>query len=218
MTRKLGLSHRLQGRGSRTRIGSSPLPWEEGGGSSEPGEGFLPTEPGNFRFRVERGHLALDRLLVWTTFSLTTAFDCASLPASTRRARNCAVERASLSLGLKRKTQPKLRQSTYQRCYENAQTTVASQGGLAAICRPNPTEVIRSEQNWRNKAGMCMKTKEEGRKSRSRAVKELRSGTSSPRPCLRPRAGRPKGADNATTSRLLNLSTAKIGGTKPECL
>jgi len=30
----------------------SPLPWGEGGESSEPGEGFLPTEPRNFGIRV----------------------------------------------------------------------------------------------------------------------------------------------------------------------
>jgi hypothetical protein len=29
----------------------SPLPWGEGGESSEPGEGFLPTEPRNFGIR-----------------------------------------------------------------------------------------------------------------------------------------------------------------------
>ncbi|SPE26361.1 hypothetical protein SBA2_30026 [Acidobacteriia bacterium SbA2] len=34
-------------------IDSSPLPWGEGGESSEPGEGFLPTEPRNFGFRVK---------------------------------------------------------------------------------------------------------------------------------------------------------------------
>ena len=31
----------------------SPLPWGEGGESSEPGEGFLPTEPRNFGIRVK---------------------------------------------------------------------------------------------------------------------------------------------------------------------
>ena len=31
----------------------SPLPWGEGGESSEPGEGFLPTEPRNFGIRVQ---------------------------------------------------------------------------------------------------------------------------------------------------------------------
>jgi hypothetical protein len=30
----------------------SPLPWGEGGESSEPGEGFLPIEPLNFGMRV----------------------------------------------------------------------------------------------------------------------------------------------------------------------
>ena len=35
-------------------IDLSPLPWGEGGESSEPGEGFLPTEPRNFGFRVKR--------------------------------------------------------------------------------------------------------------------------------------------------------------------
>ena len=35
-------------------IGFSPLPWGEGGESSEPGEGFLLTEPRNFGIRVEK--------------------------------------------------------------------------------------------------------------------------------------------------------------------
>ncbi len=34
-------------------IDFSPLPWGEGGEGSEPGEGFLPTEPRNFGIRVE---------------------------------------------------------------------------------------------------------------------------------------------------------------------
>jgi hypothetical protein len=33
----------------------SPLPWGEGGESSEPGEGFLPTEPRNVGIRVYLG-------------------------------------------------------------------------------------------------------------------------------------------------------------------
>ncbi|SPE22077.1 hypothetical protein SBA2_10019 [Acidobacteriia bacterium SbA2] len=36
-------------------IGFSPLPWGEGGESSEPGEGFLPTEPRNFGIRDKLG-------------------------------------------------------------------------------------------------------------------------------------------------------------------
>jgi len=31
----------------------SPLPWGEGGEGSEPGEGFLPTEPRNCGIRVD---------------------------------------------------------------------------------------------------------------------------------------------------------------------
>jgi len=34
-------------------IDFSPLPWGEGGESSEPGEGFLHTEPRNFGIRVK---------------------------------------------------------------------------------------------------------------------------------------------------------------------
>jgi hypothetical protein len=34
-------------------IDFSPLPWGEGGESSEPGEGFLPTEPRDFGIRIE---------------------------------------------------------------------------------------------------------------------------------------------------------------------
>ena len=33
-------------------INFSPLPWGEGGESSEPGEGFLPTEPRDRGIRV----------------------------------------------------------------------------------------------------------------------------------------------------------------------
>jgi hypothetical protein len=39
----------------------SPLPWGEGGESSEPGEGFLPTEPRNFGFWV---HAAVLRVIL----------------------------------------------------------------------------------------------------------------------------------------------------------
>ena len=34
-------------------IDLSPLPWGEGGESSEPGEGFLPTEPRNSGIRAK---------------------------------------------------------------------------------------------------------------------------------------------------------------------
>ena len=39
----------------------SPLPWGEGGESSEPSEGFLPTEPRNFGIRVELSALPIER-------------------------------------------------------------------------------------------------------------------------------------------------------------
>jgi hypothetical protein len=39
----------------------SPLPWGEGGESSEPGEGFLPTEPRNFGIRFHASRVVRDR-------------------------------------------------------------------------------------------------------------------------------------------------------------
>jgi len=42
----------------------SPLPWGEGGESSEPGEGFILTEPRNLGIRVEEawtGRVAFER-------------------------------------------------------------------------------------------------------------------------------------------------------------